>query len=209
MFNLIRRDFIVTYINKTAFYLLLGMIPLFLFLIDDFNADMAFMYSLLTFMFISTRTPFSYEAKDKPHLFIQSLPVTKVDIVISKYISLFINFLIGGLFTIVYIFILSLLGFLDIWSLTLGAVLVTLATSIALLSISLPTEFIFTPKLANFITMLIYILFLNMFILNSNPILNFIDIFSDYRIGVALIVALLYFSSIGISILVYKNRKFY
>lgn len=209
MFNLIRRDFIVTYINKTAFYLLLGMIPLFLFLIDDFNADMAFMYSLLTFMFISTRTPFSYEAKDKPHLFIQSLPVTKVDIVISKYISLFINFLIGGLFTIVYIFILSLLGFLDIWSLTLGAVLVTLATSIALLSISLPTEFIFSPKLANFVTMLIYILFLNMFILNSNPILNFIDIFSDYRIGVALIVALLYFSSIGISILVYKNRKFY
>lgn len=209
MFNLIRRDFIVTYINKTAFYLLLGMIPLFLFLIDDFNADMAFMYSLLTFMFISTRTPFSYEAKDKPHLFIQSLPVTKVDIVVSKYISLFIIFLIGGLFTIVYIFILSLLGFLDIWSLTLGAVLVTLATSIALLSISLPTEFIFTPKLANFITMLIYILFLNMFILNSNPILNFIDIFSDYRIGISLIVALLYFLSIGISILVYKNRKFY
>lgn len=209
MFNLIRRDFIVTYINKTAFYLLLGMIPLFLFLIDDFNADMAFMYSLLTFMFISTRTPFSYEAKDKPHLFIQSLPVTKVDIVISKYISLFINFLIGGLFTIVYIFILSLLGFLDIWSLTLGAVLVTLATSIALLSISLPTEFIFSPKLANFVTMLIYILFLNMFILNSNPILNFIDIFSDYRIGISLIVALLYFLSIGISILVYKNRKFY
>lgn len=209
MLNLVRRDFIVTYSNKITFYILIGMIPLFLFLIDDFNANMAFMYSTLTFIFIATRTPFSYEIKDKPHLFIQSLPVTKTDIVVSKYISIFINFIIGSIFTIIYIFVLNLLGFIDISVLTFGTLVTTLITSIVLLSISIPTEFIFTPKTANFVNMFIYILFLNIFILQDNLILNFINIFSDYRIAIALIVSLTYFLSMAISILLYKNRKFY
>lgn len=209
MLNLVRRDLLVTYANKFAFYMLLGMLPLFLFLIDDFNANMAFMYSVLTFMFIATRTPFSYEIKDKPHLFIQSLPVTKTDIVISKYISIFLNFIIGSVFTIIYIFILSLLGFIDISVLSFGTIIVTLATSIALLSISLPSEFIFTPKTANFVNMIIYIIFLNMFILEDNLILKFINVFSDYRLAIALIVTLVYFLSMGVSVLLYKKRKFY
>lgn len=209
MFNLIRKDFLVTYSNKFTFYLLLGIVPLLMFLVDNFDANMVFMYAVLTFVFIGMRTPFSYEIKHKPHLFIQSLPVTKRDIVISKYLSIFVNFLIGSIFTIIYIFVLSLLGFIDIWSLEPGALLVTLVASIALLSISLPAEFSFTPKTANFVNMSIYIFFLNTFILEDNLIIKFINIFSDYRLGVALIIFAVYFLSMGLSVILYKNRKFY
>ena len=209
MLNLIRKDLLITYSNKLSYYMLLILIPLFLFLIDDFNANMAFMYSVITFVFVSTKTPFSYELKDKPQLFIQSLPVTKTDIIISKYLSIFINFIIGSPFTIIYLFVLSLMSIIDVSTLTFSTTIITLATSIVLISVSLPLEFIFTPKMANFLNMLIYIIFLNFFIIGDNPILNFINIFSDYRIGIILIVVLFYFLSMGISNVLYKNRKFY
>lgn len=209
MLNLIRKDFLVTYTNKFAFYMLLLLIPFFLFFVDDFDANMAFVYSVLTFVFISTRTPFAYEGKDKPHLFIQSLPVTKTDIVISKYVSIFVNFLIGSIFTTLYISFLSLFNLFDISVLKLSIVILTLAVSIFLISISLPAEFIFTPKISNLINIIIYVTFLNLFIIGGNRVLNFINIFSDYRIGISLIVVLVYFLSMAVSIVLYKNRKFY
>lgn len=209
MLNLIRKDFLVTYSNKFAFYMLLLLIPLLLFFIDNFDSNTSFMYSVLTFVFISTRTPFAYDMKDKPHLFIQSLPVTKTDIVISKYISIFVNFLIGSIFTTLYISFLSLFNLLDISVLKFSTVIFTLSVSIFLVSISLPAEFMFTPKMSNLINIIIYVTFLNLFIIGDNRILNFINIFSDYRIGIGLILVLLYFSSMGLSIVLYKNRKFY
>lgn len=209
MLNLIRKDFLVTYSNKFAFYMLLLLMPLLIFFIDDFDSNMAFVYAVLTFVFISTRTPFAYEVKDKPHLFIQSLPVTKTDIVISKYISIFVDFLIGSIFTTLYIAFLSLFNLLDISVLKFSTVILTLAVSIFLVSISLPAEFMFTPKMSNLINIIIYVTFLNFFIIGDNPILNFINIFSDYRIGIGLIVVLVYFLSMGISNFLYKNRKFY
>lgn len=209
MLNLIRKDFIVTYSNKFAFYMLLLLMPLLIFFIDDFDSNMAFIYAVLTFVFISTRTPFAYEVKDKPHLFIQSLPVTKTDIVISKYISIFVDFLIGSIFTTLYIAFLGLFNLLDISVLEFSTVILTLAVSIFLVSISLPAEFMFTPKMSNLINIIIYVTFLNFFIIGDNPILNFINIFSDYRIGIGLIVVLVYFLSMGISNFLYKNRKFY
>lgn len=209
MFPLIRRDFVVTYENKTAFYMLLGIIPLMLFLTDDFDANMAFLYSVLTFMFIGTRTPFAYEAKDKPHLFIQSLPVTKIEIVVSKYIGIFVNFLIGSVFVVIYISILSLLNFIDVKDLNLSTVFITLAIGIVLLSLSLPAEFFFTSKTAHFINLFVYILFLNFFILGNNKILDFINVFSNYKIGIFLLITTIYSVSMGASVLLYKNRNFY
>ena len=209
MFNLVRRDFIVTYSNKIAFYFLLGMIPFFMLTLDIFDGNMIFIYSVITFVFMGTRIPFSYEIKDKPHLFIQSLPVTKTDIVVSKYISIFVNFIIAAIFTGIYIFVLSLINFIDISNLSFTTVVLTLMASMVLLSISLPAEFMFTSKTANFVNLAIYITFLNMFILKDSSILNFINIFSDYRIGLALVVLGVYFLSMALSILIYKNRKFY
>lgn len=209
MFNLIRKDFLVTFSNKFAFYLLLVMIPLFLFSIDGFDANTAFSYSILTFVFISTRTPFAYEVKGKPHLFIQSLPVTKLDIVVSKYLSIFIYFFIGTIFTLAYIFILSLLGFMDISKLLVETVIISLGINIGLLSLSLPAEFRFNPKISNVVNIIIYVVFLNFFIIGDGPLINFISLFSNYRIVITLILGLLYFLSMGISILIYKNRSFY
>lgn len=209
MFNLIRKDFLVTFANKFAFYLLLGMVPLLMLFMDNFDSNMIFMYSVLTFVFICTRTPFAYEIKDKPHLLIQSLPVTKTDIVISKYLSFFIYFTIGAVFTLVYLLFLTLLGFINISNLMLETVIITLATSILLLSISLPAEFMFSPKTSNLVNIIVYVIFLNFFIIGDSPLLQFINLFSDFRIGIALIIFVVYFLSIGISVLLYRNRKFY
>lgn len=209
MINLIRKDLLITYSNKFSYYMLIIMVPLFLFLIDDFNANMAFMYSVTTFVFVSTKIPFSYELKDNPQLFIQSLPVTKTDIIVSKYLSILVNFMIGSLFTIIYLFVLSLMNIIDVSTLTFSTTIVTLGISIVFISISMPLEFIFTPKVANFLNMFIYILFINIFLLQDNFILRFIKIFSDYRFAMVSIVVLVYFLSMGISNVLYKNRKFY
>lgn len=208
MTNLIKKDFIVTFSNKQSIFTFLVLLPLLMFIVGSDDINMMFMYSTITFCFLSIRTSFSYEIKDRPQIFIQSLPVKKSDIVLSKYLSIIVNFLMASVFTFTYLFILSFIFKFSMEDLNLTTIMMSFSTVIILLSLSVPTDFMFTPKVSNFLNMFIYILFLNFFIIGSNSLVNFLGIFKDYRIGIALLTLGVYLLSIVLSVFLYKNKKF-
>ena len=211
MLNLIKKDFFMTYKNISIFIMFGIFIPLLFFISDVLNSNMIFLYSVSGICFISTRANFSYDGAGKADLFIQSLPVTKGDIVVSKYISIFINFAIASIFTIIYMFVLDNATPLSInlSDLSFSILPSTLALVITYLSLSLPNEFAFTANVSNMITLVIYVMFLNMFIIGDNPTLKFMSMFKSHILPIVLGVTLLYFISMKLSLVIYKNRKFY
>lgn len=211
MLNLIKKDFIITYSNKTIFLAFLFFVPILFFLKDTLNSNMVFLYSVLPICFLSTRSSFSYDSMRKSEFLIQSLPVTKRDIVVSKYLSIFINFTIACIFTISYMFVLNNATpiSIDLSNLRFNSIVSGLVLVILYVSLSMPGEFGFTPKTSSILNTIIYVTFLNLFMMGDSPILDFPNIFSDYKLATGLIVILIYLVSMKVSILLYKNRKFY
>lgn len=209
MFNLIKKDMRLTFSSKITFLVPLLVLPVISFLLDSFNEHFIVIYSVLTIVFLMTVTPFSYDAKDKTNLLVQSLPVTRREIVVSKYIGTFINIIIGFIFTIIYIFILSSLGFVSFSVISPDVFLMATALGITTSSILLPTNLLFAPKLANFISFVIFAVSLNLFAFNDGIVLSFLNLFSDFKLGVSIGIAVLYILSMLVSSIIYKNKKFY
>lgn len=208
MLSLIKKDFILIYANKWSFLIYFLLVPFIVLLAPGFNITNVFIYSVLTLMYLMTRIPFSYELKNSPTIFIQSLPVTKDDVVTSKYLSIFLNFILVLTLTSLYTFILSLFDLLDFSKLTISTLLFSITLAVVFLCIQLPLEFNAKPNLASFITLFLYINFSNTFIYQSARTSRFIDIVSNYKILVLILLAILYIRSMKLSMHLYKVREF-
>lgn len=212
MINLIRKDILVSYSNKGSIAYFLFAVPFILFVLGAEEPNKIFMFVVASFVYIMTKIPFSYEIKDKPHIFIQSLPIKKKDIVIAKYISIFINFGVGVIYTFVYMWIMSLIGLVDVDKIKVINVLLTLGFTIVTLSISMPMQFRFTPKVANYLNMFFYIGIMNLIVLDGNLIAKILglDLSNIYtRLVIVSGILVLYLTSMSISIGLYNSRKFY
>lgn len=212
MINLIRKDILVSYSNKGSIAYFLFAVPFILFVLGAEETNKIFMFVVASFVYIMTKIPFSYEIKDKPHIFIQSLPIKKKDIVIAKYISIFINFGVGVIYTFVYMWIMSLIGLVDVDKIKVINVLLTLGFTIVTLSISMPMQFRFTPKVANYLNMFFYIGIMNLIVLDGNLIAKILglDLSNIYtRLVIVSGILVLYLTSMSISIGLYNSRKFY
>lgn len=212
MLNLIKKDLIVSYSNKISVIMILLYFPLILLILGNSDVNSIFMFTTFSFVFIMIKITFSYEVRDRPHIFIQSLPVKKSDIVISKYISILVNFALGIVYTSLYMWISSILGLIDVDKIGISTVLSTLGFTMLALSISMPMQFRFTPKIANFINMIFYIGIINFIIIDGDLIFRFLNldlnnIYNILLIGVGILAV--YLISMVISIGLYKSRKFY
>lgn len=212
MINLIRKDILVNFSNKRTAILLLMYVPFISFVLEPANMNNIFLFSTFTFCYMMTNMSFGYEIKDKPHIFIQSLPIRKKDIVIGKYLSIFANFIMGTIYSLIYMWIISLIGLVDVDKIDITIILSTLALTIVSLSISLPTQFRFSPKVANFLNIFIYIIILNDFIANSDMLLRILNLDLSNISNILLVISgilALYLISMTISIVLYNTRKFY
>lgn len=212
MINLIKKDMRVIFSNKFTIIIILLYFPLIIFNIGAENTNILFMFSAVSFAFIFAIIPFAYKIKDKCHIFIQSLPVTKKDIVISKYISIFINCAVGIVYTFIYMWIFKLIGLINMNMIEIPIILSTLGFTILVLSISLPMQFKFTSMTANYLNIFFYMVII-IFIMFSQDIffriLN-LDLKNIYTIlAIVGMVIGVYFLSMTISIGLYKTRKFY
>lgn len=212
MFNLIRKDIIVSYSNKLTIIMILLYFPFILFTVGSENTNMLFILSASSSAFIITIIPFVYEIRDKSHILIQSLPITKKDIVMSKYISIFINCGIGILYTGLYMLIFSLIGLINVDKIGISIILSTLGFSILAISISLPMQFRFMSMLANFINMVFYMIIINIIVFGEDVLMKILsfDMTNIYNIlGIVGATVMVYFLSMMASIVMYKTRKFY
>ena len=212
MINLIKKDMLLNFSNKPTNIMLLIFFPIILFVLGIKSVNLLFMFSTFSFAFLMNKINFVYETRDKSHIFTQSLPVTKRDIVISKYISVLANFILGAIYTLIYMWISKIMGLINVDKIDVSTILLTLGFTVVVQSISMPMQIRFPSRLSNFINMLIYITSINLILSVEDlfhQILNF-NLNSIYNVLVIIGgIALVYFVTMGISISLYKTRKFY
>lgn len=212
MINLIKKDMTINFSNKATNIMLLIYFPFILLALGSENISLLFILSTVSFVFIMAKINFVYETRGKSHIFIQSLPVKKRDIVISKYISIFINFLLGLIYTFIYIWIGKIICIINFDKIQLSTILLSLGLSLITLSISMPMQFRFSSRTADFFNMIFYIVIIN-FIMRSEDILFGLlklDLKSTYDILLVTSITMGFFIiSLAISIGLYRTRKFY
>lgn len=175
----------------------------------------------VTYMLISTAS--AYDDKNKCDVVLNSLPIARWEIVVSKYLSIFVYAAIGIIAYIITAFIIT--GFnipLKVYSLTFEALIGGLFAIVLLNGIYLPVYFRFgyvKAKMVNFI--LFFVFFFGVMaganFLKENqdtPIIKALVTFlmsgTDVQIALAIIslMILIFLISCLLSIKFYKNREF-
>lgn len=108
MLTLLKRDYKLVFAKKDERYFLLFFIPLMILLFgngDDYSLFGPLIYSCTT---IISTIPFTYKNRLNVGMFIQSLPISRNEIVITRYISLIVNFIFVTLYTWILVKIFGL-----------------------------------------------------------------------------------------------------
>src|SRR5699024_8421067 len=184
-------------------FILIFMIP---FILLAFGADKvgeAYPLLVFAFVYILTITPFNYDMQRKSYMIIESLPIKKKDIVMGKYLVTLINFLLSTVWCWIYLWIISLLDFVNMDLLNISSLENAFFTSIFSLSIILPPLFILPPKIARYFSMFVYIFIFSMMFSKVEKLFH-VNLFQGARGYIIGLVV--YLISMGISVLLYENR---
>lgn len=211
MISLIKRDLKLNFATKASVIFLIIFFPFLILIMEINDIERIYPFMILSYGYILTSMPFRYDARKKTDLLIQSLPINKRDVVISKYISALINYLIALSYTwlVLNIFDLTKLG-IGV-NLNLNIIKETVFIFTLISSISLPAYLRLPPKLANVVNVIIYITILNIFVFmpGDRDITNIVNMMSELSNNGFLTIAILgiiYFLSMGISIFLYETR---
>jgi len=212
MLALIKKDFKLNFAVKSSLISLVLLVPFMVFIMEINNIDRIYPFVILSFGYILTNIPFKYEAREKPHLLMQSLPIKKRDIVISKYITALINYCIALAIAWILFNLIDLIYFKTEMSLNLKVIKETFFAYILITSINLPSQFRFSHKLANVVNVFVYVIIVNFFIFMADEttiikLLNKSILIDDLLVLV--VTAIIYFISMILSIYLYKTRDLY
>ncbi len=218
MLNLIIKDILIQKRQLTFSLLYLG------FAIIAFQSfgEVMFSAGIVAFIYMLSMTACANEDKVKSDIMLNSLPIKRVNIVLQKYISIYIYFIMG---TIIYIVFSKLLQFLQIpiktYSLALEVFLAGFMASSFMAGLYFPLYFKFgymKMRIVNFV--LFFLIFFGISLL-SKYMQGSTSLQFFYNINVlwennkmlfiaaaALIFVTLMAVSLGLAVYFYKKREF-
>lgn len=212
MISLIMKDI---FIQKRSVISMLVFIGIFL-LIDSNNPLVSSYYFLsVSLAYVFSTGSFAYEEKNKCDLVTSSLPITRKEIVLSKYIGILIFAILSLIGTSILgiVFSLTNIGGFKIQYVTLTEIKSIIFSCIVLSSIMLPIYFKFGYLKGKIVNIVVYLSFfiVSMFVITCSEfkqiknILNFINS-STGNMLMLVIVVITYVLSMYISITTYSNK---
>lgn len=206
MFKLIRKDLLLALSNK--FYLISTLLfaPLLLFFMDFQVNEKIIVIIIYGMSFFLLSLSFYYVDKLKPEVLIQSLPIRKREIVLSKYMLVFLCYLIGVIYVSILFKVAEFLGYSITANLNISILKITLPLVIIHQSIILPISFGISDRLANSIGTGLLVFINNFYLMHDFERTSRMLLNSSNRFSVALIVILIFVLSIIVSITIYKNK---
>lgn len=170
----------------------------------------------LTYIFFFITGSYSYDEKNKSHLMISSLPITRTEIIISKYISIVVYNIISLCTVTLFILLVKLLNLpLNAQFFTLNDVINIFTISLILGSIMFPiySKFSFgKSRLITFITYFLFFTFTNSLgsISRESSIGltgRFLKALSNNNLIFLATVFLIYLLSMYLSIRIYESKE--
>ena len=205
MLNLIRKDLLLNFSSKQSVIFLILFFP-FMLLVLETNSTNIYSLMILSYGYVLNNMPFKYEVINKTHMLIQSLPIKKRDVVLSKYISMFINYFLGVIFVGIYFGIISVFRIKIGEGLSISLIWQTLIIFIFITSISLPAYFRLPPRLGNIVNVMIYIIIINIFVIGSSDNIDILTALNGQRFNLPIITPIVYLISMLISIGLYETK---
>lgn len=220
MFNLVLKDFLLQK-KITLFTIVYSLFFTIICCLNMTNLDKLTLFPIFGIVFSTYLSVFymiGYEEKNKSLVIINSLPLERSQIVISKYISLIFFIIVNVLILYLPTFLLGIIFRNNqIYSLNYSILTVFIAILLILFSIYYPLYFKYGYNTMRIFSFAIYILafttpsFIQKLIKNNNPLLhkfiNYISVDPSKVIWITFILSILIFIiSLCVSIVIYKNK---
>lgn len=156
MFKLIKKDLTLMFSNNMQKILMLILGPMFLIIIEADHMDWLYLLILISYSYVLIITPFSFDTTNKTISLINSIPIKRKEIVVYRYLSVFVYILISIIYVAVYMWIIDKTGLINIEYFNLSMIKIAIPYIMVLASIMFPTNFRFEPGLSQIINTFIY-----------------------------------------------------
>lgn len=207
MIGTIKKDLFYMFSSKRErlFYFL--YLPFLLFIINTQDTRWLYFIIIYSYTYLACISTISYDNNLRFNYILNSLPITRKEVVLYKYISLFINLGITIVYAGVYLWIINALGIKNVDYFNLEMIIKAIPILMISLSIVFPAYFILEPRLARITHMIVFISFFIGIITLSGEDLAINNIFKFMISGEFIILALvLYTFSLILSIALYEKK---
>ncbi|SNT03401.1 ABC-2 family transporter protein [Anaerovirgula multivorans] len=158
MLQLIRKDLMVLFNRWNVIFLLLSS-SFMVFVSNTTIPQGQYLFIASTIAFFVSTSSFAYDELSQSEFIIQSLPVTRKEIVFAKYVGIIINNLIGIFYTTLVFLSLSLLGLREKDFLQMDIIISTVFIVIFMTSICFPLYFKIGYRKAKIVNILVFMSF--------------------------------------------------
>ena len=109
MLGTLKRDLLLMVSSKQVIILWLFYIPLLIFVVDSFVPEVLYYMIIVFYTYLASITSFSYDITGKSKYIMNSLPISRREVVLYKYLSTFIYFAITIVYAGIYLWIINAL----------------------------------------------------------------------------------------------------
>src|SRR5690606_40519325 len=114
MLGILKRDLLLMISSKQTIILLIFYIPLLITIVDSFVPEILYFAIIVFYTYLISTMSFSYDITGKSKYIMSSLPISRREVVLYKYISTFVYFLATVVYVGVYLWIINALNFASV-----------------------------------------------------------------------------------------------
>lgn len=157
MIGIIKRDLILTFSDTKQRIFMFFMIPFLILAIDTQRMDWLYFMIVVSISYLLILIPFYYDINNKSDSMVASLPISRKEIVIYKYLGVFVYLFISIVYVGIYLWIINKIGLVDVDYFSLSMIKKAIPYIMLSMSIVFPINFTFGPRVVQIANMLIYL----------------------------------------------------
>ncbi len=208
MLGTLKRDLLLMVSSKQVIILWLFYIPLLIFVVDSFVPEVLYYMIIVFYTYLASITSFSYDITGKSKYIMNSLPISRREVVLYKYLSTFIYFAITIVYAGIYLWIINALKLAHVDYFNLRAIVNAIPAVMISTSLVYPAFFRFEPRIARIVHMVVFMTFFvglsNISMTGEKGILKYVSLLKWEH--VMIIALVMYILSLILSMQIYKNR---
>ena len=209
MLGILKRDLHLIISDKRNRLFFLLYIPFLLFIVESYDPKWPYFIILYTYTYLMAITPFSYDVTYKTSYMMSSLPISRKEMVLYKYLLTFIYFIITIVYAGVYLWIINILGIINVDYFNLEMIKTVIPIILISTSLIYPAYFRFEPRIAQIVHMIVFIssfiAMINVANLADKALISYINMptISKYILPISIVM---YILSLLLSMKLYQTR---
>ena len=209
MLGILKRDLHLIISDKRNRIFFLLYIPFLLLIVESYDPQWPYFIILYTYTYLMAITPFSYDVTYKTSYMMSSLPISRKEMVLYKYLLTCIYFLITIVYAGVYLWIINILGIMNVDYFNLEMIKTAIPVILISTSLIYPAYFRFEARIARIVHMIVFmssfIAMINIANLADKALISYIKlpIISKYILPISIV---LYLLSLLLSMKLYETR---